>query len=79
MVPGAGGQERFMPDREITPPSSEPIADDAALAAALGRHELALARLRLALPAPSDGAFRELEVAERALRAILAQRDRARR
>ena len=79
MTPGAGGQERFTPDRNVAGPSAQPIADDAALAAALARHELALARLRLELPSPSDSAFRELEAAERALKAILAQRDRARR
>jgi hypothetical protein len=77
MAPGTSGQERFMPGRDAAGPSSQPIADDAALAAALARHELALARLRLELPSPSDGAFRELEAAERALKAILAQRDRA--
>jgi hypothetical protein len=54
-------------------------AGDAVLAAALCRHELALARLRLELPSPSDGAVRELEAAERDLKAVLAERDRVRR
>jgi hypothetical protein len=54
-------------------------AGDDALAAALCRHELALARLRLELPSPSNGVVRELEAAERDLKAILARRDDAQR
>jgi len=54
-------------------------AGEAALGAALCRHELALARLRLELPSPSASAVRELEAAERDLKAVLARRDRARR
>jgi hypothetical protein len=48
---------------------------DALLAAALSRHEVALARLRQELPSPSERMVRELQAAERHLKAILEQRD----
>jgi hypothetical protein len=48
---------------------------DALLAAALSRHEVALARFRQELPSPSERMVRELQAAERQLKAILEQRD----
>ena len=52
---------------------------ESALAAALGRHEIALARLRRSLPWPSAAEVRELEAAEQELRAVQARRDTLRR
>jgi hypothetical protein len=52
---------------------------EAALAAALGRHETALARLRRTLPSPPAAIVRELEAAEQELRTAQARRDTIRR
>lgn len=52
---------------------------EAALEAALGRHEIALARLRRELPSPSPSLVRELEASEQELRAAQARRDAVRR
>jgi len=79
MAPGASGWERIVVGRDTSPVPPEADPDEAALAAALSRHETALARLRLALPSPSTAIIRELEAAERALRDILARRDGERR
>ncbi|MEI9982128.1 MAG: hypothetical protein WDN69_02285 [Aliidongia sp.] len=72
MAPGTDERGRIASDR-----AAPPHPDDTALAAALCRHETALARLRLALPSPSAAIIRELETAERALKEILARRDGA--
>jgi hypothetical protein len=62
--------------RGLPPPDPDP--ERAVLAAALNRHEAALARFRRELPSPSNAAVRELEDAERALKAIQAERDHQR-
>lgn len=66
------GQAGWSPDHEIH-------EIEAALAAALGRHEIALARLRRTLPSPPAAIVRELEAAEQELRAAQARRDTIRR
>ena len=74
MTPGSSWRERSMTGRDARPPiGTDP--DEEALAAALSRHETALARLRQSLPSPPKAVVLELEAAERALRAILALRD----
>ena len=74
MVPDTDGRDCL-----AAGPFDSPDPEVAALTEALGRHETALARLRQALPSPPAAAIRELEAAERALKAILARRDSAAR
>jgi hypothetical protein len=78
MALGSSWREGSKVGQDALPPT-DADPDRAALAAALSRHEAALARFRLELPSPSNSAVRELEAAERALKAIQARRDHLRR
>jgi hypothetical protein len=81
MASGFDWREFMAPGRRS--PGPLPTEDDGSLQTtletALGRHETALARLRLELPSPSALVCRELEAAENALRAVQARRDQLRR
>jgi hypothetical protein len=74
------GRFDIMPDfyrRDLVTAETQEVEET--LAATLGRHEIALARLRRALPQPSSAIVRELEAAEAAVRAAQARRDAIRR
>ncbi len=77
-MPGYDHRDVLTVGRTWTP--AETLQEvETALEAALGRHEIALARLRRSLPWPSAAEVRELEAAEQELRTVQARRDTLRR